>query len=408
MTSRLTLLRRSLWCCKAPRSRRLSTPMTDLDRTPVETKFFDFPDDVLPFKLQNGETLSGVTLAYQTYGELNADKSNVILLFHALTGSQNPAGINRSVPGVDLWSEECQTGWWPGWMGQGEIIDTDRFFVLCVNYLGGCYGSTGPSSINPDTGRRYGGAFPEVTLSDIVDSQMVLLDELGIERVHTVIGPSVGGMMCVSMATRYPERIERVVPVASGLFTSPLQFIYNFEQTSAILNDPNFQQGDYYDGPRPDQGLSLARMIGHKTFVSLEAMESRARGEVTPGIGPAGYQMRSPLESYMWHQGQKFLERFDANTYIRLMTAWQHFDLLEEAGATDMTDLLKHSRGHRYLLFSIDSDVCFYPEEQAAMLDALRHAGVAARRVVVSSEKGHDSFLLEPHLFADSMVDFLA
>ena len=149
-------------------------------------------------------------------------------------------------------------------------------------------------------------------------------------------------------------------------------------------------------------------MIGHKTFVSLEAMESRARGEVTPGIGPAGYQMRSPLESYMWHQGQKFLERFDANTYVRLMTAWQHFDLLEEAGATDMTELLRRSRGHRYLLFSIDSDVCFYPEEQAAMLDALRHAGVAARRVVVSSEKGHDSFLLEPHLFADSMVDFLA
>lgn len=382
--------------------------MIDPDKLPSVTEFYDFPADLLPYKLQNGETLSQIRLAYQTYGQLNADKSNAILLFHALTGSQNPAGVNLSVPGVDLWSEECQVGWWPGWMGPGRTIDTDRFFVICVNYLGGCYGSTGPISINPETGVHYGGSFPEVTFSDIVDTQMILLDHLGIGRLHTVIGPSVGGMMCVSLATRYPDRVERVVPVASGLCTSSLQFIYNFEQTNAILNDPNFNGGDYYDGSRPDQGLSLARMIGHKTFVSLDAMKFRARGEVTDGIGPAGYQMRSPLESYMWHQGQKFLQRFDANTYVRLMTAWQHFDLLEEAGATDMTELLKRSRPHRYLLFTIDSDVCYYPEEQAVMLDALRAAGVAARRIIVSSEKGHDSFLLEPELYADVLTEFLA
>ncbi len=382
--------------------------MTDPDTLPSVTEFYDFPADLLPYKLQNGEMLSQIRLAYQTYGQPNSDQSNVILLFHALTGSQNPAGINRSVPGVDLWSEECQVGWWPGWIGPGRTIDTDRFFVVCVNYLGGCYGSTGPTSINPETGVQFGGSFPEVTFSDIVDTQMALLDHLGIRKLHTAIGPSVGGMMCVSLATRYPDRVERVVPVASGLYTSSLQFIYNFEQTNAILNDPNFNGGDYYDGPRPDQGLALARMIGHKTFVSLDAMKFRARGEVTDGIGPAGYQMRSPLESYMWHQGQKFLQRFDANTYVRLMTAWQHFDLLEEAGATDMTELLKRSRPHRYLLFTIDSDVCYYPEEQALMLDALREAGVAARRVIVSSEKGHDSFLLEPELYADVLDDFLS
>lgn len=382
--------------------------MIDPDTLSSVTEFYDFPADLLPYKLQNGETLSQIRLAYQTYGQLNDDKSNAILLFHALTGSQNPAGINPSVPGVDLWSEECQVGWWPGWIGPGRTIDIDRFFVICVNYLGGCYGSTGPSSINPETGVPYGGSFPELTFSDIVDSQMILLDHLGISRLHTVIGPSVGGMMCVSLATRYPDRVERVVPVASGIYTSSLQFIYNFEQTNAILNDPNFNGGDYYGGPRPDQGLALARMIGHKTFVSLDAMKLRARGEVTDGTGPAGYQMRSPLESYMWHQGQKFLQRFDANTYVRLMTAWQHFDLLEEAGATDMTELLKRSRPHRYLLFTIDSDVCYYPEEQAVMLDALRAAGVAARRIIVSSEKGHDSFLLEPELYADVFTEFLA
>lgn len=382
--------------------------MTDPDTLPSSTEFYDLPPDLLPYKLQNGETLSEVRLAYQTYGTLNADRSNVILLFHALTGSQNPSGINPSVPGVELWSDECQVGWWPGWMGSGRTIDTDRFMVICINYLGGCYGSTGPTSINPETGLPYGGAFPEVTFADIVDVQMLLLDHLGIDKLHTVIGPSVGGMMCVSLATRYPDRVERVVPVASGLFTSSLQFLYNFEQTNAILNDPNFNGGDYHGGPKPDQGLALARMIGHKTFVSLEAMKFRARGEVNEGTGPAGYQIRSPLESYMWHQGQKFLERFDANTYIRLMTAWQHFDLLEEAGASDMTTLLKRSRPHRYLLFTIDSDVCYYPEDQAVMLDALREAGVAARRIIVSSEKGHDSFLLEPELYADVLVDFLA
>ena len=385
----------------------LPTNTTNPDLQPIETQFFDFADEQLPFKLQNGETLTEVRLAYQTYGALNADRSNAILLFHALTGSQNPSGFNESVPGVDLWTEECQTGWWGGWMGPGRTIDTDRFFVICINYLGGCYGSTGPSSVDPLTGHPYGGSFPEVTLSDIVDSQLVLLDHLGIEKVHTAIGPSVGGMMCMSLATRHPHRVERLVPVASGLHTSPLQFIHNFEQTTAILNDPNYNAGDYYDGDRPDAGLALARMIGHKTFVSLHAMKNRARGEVAD-VGPAGYRMRHPLESYMWHQGQKFIRRFDPNTYVRLMTAWQHFDLLEEAGATRMTELLARSRDHRYLLFSIDSDVCFYPDEQAEQLDALRAAGVAARRVLVVSDKGHDSFLLEPDLYRDVLVEFLA
>ncbi len=373
----------------------------------TQTQFLDYPDELLPFKLQSGETLPELRLAYELYGEVNADRSNVILVFHALTGSQHASGWTESVPGVDKWSEECQTGWWSGFVGPGLAFDTNDYAVLCVNYLGGCYGSTGPSSIDPRTGKPYGGSFPELTLSDIVDAQLPLLDHLGITRLHAVTGGSVGGMMCVSLATRHPDRVSKVIPIAAGLHTTALQFVHNFEQTNAILNDPNYNGGDYYDGQHPDEGLSLARMIGHKTFVSLDAMRLRARGEVS-GAGPPGYEMRHPLESYMWHQGQRFLERFDANTYVRLMTAWQHFELAAEAGVDSVADALERSVGHEYLLFTIDSDVCFYPDEQDDMRDQLAAAGVSVRHEVVSSDKGHDAFLLEPHLFESTLQDFLS
>ncbi len=373
----------------------------------TQTQFLDYPDELLPFKLQSGETLPELRLAYELYGEVNADRSNVILVFHALTGSQHASGWTESVPGVDKWSEECQTGWWSGFVGPGLAFDTNDYAVLCVNYLGGCYGSTGPSSIDPRTGKPYGGSFPELTLSDIVDAQLPLLDHLGITRLHAVTGGSVGGMMCLSLATRHPDRVSKVIPIAAGLHTTALQFVHNFEQTNAILNDPNYNGGDYYDGQHPDEGLSLARMIGHKTFVSLDAMRLRARGEVS-GAGPPGYEMRHPLESYMWHQGQRFLERFDANTYVRLMTAWQHFELAAEAGVDSVAEALERSVGHEYLLFTIDSDVCFYPDEQDDMRDQLAAAGVSVRHEVVSSDKGHDAFLLEPHLFESTLQDFLS
>lgn len=372
----------------------------------TQTLFYDFDDDALPFKLQSGETLAQVRLAYELYGEINDDRSNVVLVFHALTGSQHASGWTQSVDGVDKWSDECRSGWWSQFVGPGLALDTDRYAVLCVNYVGGCYGSTGPASPNPKTGKPYGGAFPELTLSDIVDSQLVLLNHLGIETLHAVTGGSVGGMMSLSLAIRHPDRVRKVMPIAAGLHTTALQFVHNFEQTNAILNDPAFNGGDYYDGAHPDRGLALARMIGHKTFVSLEAMRARARGEVT-GAGPDGYEMRHPLESYMWHQGQRFLERFDANTYVRLMTAWQHFELLLEAGLTSMSEALARSRQHEYLLFSIDSDVCFYPEEQIEMRNQLEAAGVPVRHENVISDKGHDAFLLEPHLFEDAISEFL-
>jgi homoserine O-acetyltransferase len=326
-----------------------------------------------------------------------------------LTGSQHAAGYNPSVPAAEpFWVEETHKGWWDGFIGSGRALDTDRFFVICVNYLGGCYGSTGPASINPETGRPYGSSFPRISITDVVDSQMVLLDHLGIETLHAAIGGSVGGMMCVNLATRYPARVKNVIPIAAGLGVTALQRIHIFEQCNAIENDPHFAGGDYYDGPTPDRGLALARMIGHKAFVSLKAMEERARKEVVDRYETGGYiQIVKPIESYMWHQGTKFVKRFDANSYLRTMELWQTFDLVEQADGSDLDSVLRRCRNQRFMVFSIDSDVCYYPDEQEEMVTALKRAGVPVQRITVHSDKGHDSFLLEPELFAPHLIDTL-
>lgn len=373
----------------------------------VATRFFTFGGDGDVFEFASGETMAPITLAYEIYGDLNEAQDNAILLFHALTGSHHAAGYNPRIDEVgDLWTEETHLGWWNDFIGPGRALNTDKFAVICVNYVGGCYGSTGPASINPVTSKPYGSSFPEVTVGDVVSSQVRLLDHLGIRRLHAVVGGSVGGMMCLWFSTHYPERVRFVVPIAAGLRATPLHVIYNFEQINAIMNDPNFNSGDFYEGPRPDAGLSLARMIGHKTFVSLAAMEERARGEV---LSVADDRVRNPLESYMWHQGQKFVQRFDANTYLRTMLMWQEFDLyrLAEREGSTVIEMLSRCEDHEYLVFSIDSDVCFYPEEQHELMMELKAAGVPARRITVHSEKGHDSFLLEPELFTPHLRDRL-
>lgn len=360
-----------------------------------------------PVTLQGGETLSEVTLAYEQYGQINEARDNVVLVFHALTGSQHAAGFNPFVPDLSVqWTEECQVGWWDGFIGPGRALDTDRLAVVCINYLGGCYGSTGPSSTDPSSERPWGSRFPELTLTDLVDTQMQMMSELGIEQVHGVIGGSVGGLMCVVAATRYPDRVANVIPMAAGLGVTSLQVIHNFEQMFAIVSDPEFKGGDYYGGAGPEIGLAHARMIGHKTFVSLDALRDRARDDVLQYEDLGGYQVGHPLESYMLHQGQKFVRRFDANTYLRVMELWQRFDLVDQVGAP-VPDLLARCTDQRWLVFTIDSDVCFYPEEQALMVGQLRVAGVSTKWFTVHSEKGHDAFLIEPWLFEALIRDIL-
>lgn len=372
----------------------------------VESQFFTFGSAKDPFALKCGSELPEVTLAYETYGELNADASNAILVFHALTGSQHAAGHNPEIAEIgDIWTEENHLGWWDGFIGPGKPFDTDKYFVICANYLGGCYGSSGPTSINPLTGERYGGSFPTVCFADMVDSQLELIEHLGIAKLHAVAGGSTGGVLALSLATRYPDKVDLVLPFASGVYTTALQRIHNYEQINAIQTDPNFNGGNYYDGPGPVGGLALARMISHKTFVSLRDLRLRARNEVIDiDDGPGFYDLTHPLESYMRHQGEKFVKRFDANSYLRLMHAWQTYDLAGEAGREDISELFTPCKRQRFMVFTIDSDVCFYPDEQQEMVRYLELADVPYRWITVHSDKGHDSFLLEPELYAPHIV----
>jgi homoserine O-acetyltransferase len=372
----------------------------------VESQFFTYGrEEEDRLLLQNGRRFGPVTLAYETYGRLNAEKDNAVLVFHALTGSQHVCGRNRSIPGVGaLWNEACYTGWWDDFVGPGKAVDTDRFFVVCANYLGGCYGSTGPSSINPDTDKEYGGVFPRITFSDIVDSQIPLFDELGIETFHAAIGSSLGGMLAMNFAARYPARVNRIIPVACGIESTTLTRAHNLEQILAIENDPNFCNGHYYDGPHPLRGLALARMISHKTFVSLHTMEARMADKCEQEHDEfSWYKIMTPLESYLLHQGRKLVRRFDANTYLYLVAAWSEFHLLRDCEADSYAEVFAACRHQEYLIFSIDSDVCFYPDEQQFVFEQLRENGVAAEYIAVRSGKGHDSFLLEPHLYTDAI-----
>lgn len=375
----------------------------------VETRFFEYPERQGGFRLGRGHLLPSFRLAYEIYGEISPGRDNVVLLFHALSGSQHAAGWNRRGPEVGgRWTEEMHLGWWDAFVGPGRAVDTRRWCVVCINYLGGCYGSTGPSSVDAATGKPFGSRFPHLTASDVVDSQVALLDALGVEQVHAVIGNSVGGLLALNFAVRHPGRVRIVIPVATGIHVSVLQRIMSLEQIVAIENDPDFRGGDYYEGRLPERGLALARMISHKTFISLAAIERRARGEV---VGDAGffswYGLGTPLESYMLHQGLKFVRRFDANTYLRVLDIWQKFDLLEQAGTTSFEEAFERCRHQRYLVFSIDSDVCFYPDQQRELVEVLRRSGVASMHITVHSDKGHDSFLLEPALFTPHLVHTL-
>lgn len=376
----------------------------------VKSKFFTYGDKPESrLVLHDGREFGPVTLAYETYGELNEKKDNAILVFHALSGSQHVAGYNPEVAGVgDIWNEACRTGWWDDFAGPGKAVDTDRFFVVCANYFGGCYGSTGPSSINPETGKEYGGDFPHITFSDIVDSQLPLFDELGIGKFHAVIGSSLGGLLAMNFSARYPDKAQRIIPIACGLESTILTRVHNLEQILAIENDPNFCNGHYYDGPAPVRGLALARMISHKTFVSLHAMEERMTDKCEQEQDEfSWYKIKTPLESYILHQGRKLVRRFDANSYLYLIAAWSNYHLRRDCGAKDYGEVFANCKHQEYLVISINDDVCFYPDEQDYLFRQLVDNGIKAEFLSVSSDKGHDSFLLEPHLYLEAIKDVL-
>ena len=371
--------------------------------TITRTQFFQTGSHATPVRLRDGAALPGITLAYETWGKLNAECSNAVLLFHALSGSHHAAGYNPKLPEVgDFWQPELHEGWWDNLIGPGKAIDTRKFFVICANYLGGCYGSTGPTTINPTTNQPWGAAFPAVTAADQAEIVCRLLDHLQIEQLNAVVGPSVGGLVGLTFATVFPQRVRNVVSVAAGYKTTVLNRLILFEQILAIENDPHFNGGNYYDDQAPLYGLALARMISHKTFVHLDAIENRARQDVIqPDDVLAWYRVRDQFQSYMLHQGKKFVRRFDANTYLRIIDMWSRYDATSEGNAESPTELFGRSRdaGQHWLVFSIDSDFCFYPEEQSELVKHLESAQVDVMHITVHSDKGHDSFLLEPNLY---------
>jgi len=335
----------------------------------TETRYLEYGNADEPVKLKSGGSLNGVRIAYETWGELNEAKDNAILIFHALSGSHRVTGQGGAPEvGAELWNESLDEGWWRELVGPGKSIDTDQYFVICPNYLGGCYGSTGPSDVNPETGKAYGHSFPQVNVADQADMGAKVIESLGIEKLHGLVGPSVGGLCALTFATNYAERVERVVLMASGFKTTVLNRLILFEQILAIENDPHFNGGDYYEGEKPDYGLALARM-----------------------------------------QGKKFVERFDANTYLRIVDMWSRYDAVKEGDAEDAKALLSRcaAAGQKFLIFSIDSDFCFYPEEQQEITRNLEAAEVPVTHITVHSDKGHDSFLIDHHLYGPHLKQMM-
>ena len=367
----------------------------------VDSCYFQFGSAKRPFVLTNGSQLEEVTIAYETYGQLNSDASNAILVFHALTGSQHAAGYNPRVKlASEYWSGECHVGWWDAFIGPERALDTNRYYIICANYLGGCYGSSGPATLMPRKKIPYANSFPAVSASDIVDSQIRLLDHLGIKKLHAVIGGSSGGMLALNLAVRYADRVVRIIPIAAGLDADTLQQLHILEQIFAIERDSNFAGGDYYNARPPTAGLMLARMISHKSFVSLQALTERAGQEIRDFHHYFKFHtMHSSLESYMLHHAEKFTKRFDANSYMRILEMWLTFDLLRESKSNSFTELFARCRQQRFLIFSIDSDVCFYPYRQTELTKVLKESEVPVTHITVHSDKGHDSFLLEPELY---------
>lgn len=371
----------------------------------IETHFLTAGD----FTLDSGEVLPDARLAYETYGTLNAEASNAILLFHALTGSQHAHGYNPRVPGVEpLWQEENHQGWWDAMIGPGRPLDTDRYFIVCANLLGSCYGSSGPYALHPD-GRPWGGRFPRVSAADQARIQVDLLAHLGIEQFH-VIGPSVGGLAGLALTALFPEKVKGFISIGSGYVPLIEHQLSVFEQILAIELDPLFCGGHYALDAPPLRGLAFARIIGHKAFVYQQGLENRARAATGDRCGMLSwYAPTRNTQSYMLHQGTKFARRFDANAYLRLADMWISFDLPRLTGAPDLAAALNGCRREQvpFLVFGIDTDACFPQEAQSELTQQLRRAGIPAELQIVHSLKGHDSFLLEPERYAEAITRFL-
>jgi len=352
----------------------------------VERKLYTFAEPPNEMILESGASLGPVTLAYETYGTLNKDKSNVVMVLHALSGNSHAAGTYSE--------EDEKPGWWDNMVGPGKGIDTDRYFVICPNIIGSCYGSTGPSSQNPVTGRAYALDFPLFTISDIVKAQKELLDFLGIAKVLCLIGGSIGGMQALEWAVSYPQMVQAAIPIASTCKRSALSIGLSEAQRQAIMADPRWNSGDYYGGHRPDKGLALARMIGHISYLSEDSMH-RKFGRRLKENNAFNYDFSADfeVESYLHYQGQKFVDRFDANSYLYITKASDYFDLGEQRGNGSLVSAFSKAAA-KFLVVAFSSDWLYPTSQSKEMVKAMKKAGREVSFCEIETDFGHDSFLL--------------
>ncbi len=338
-----------------------------------------------PLALDCGRTLPAYELVYETYGELNAERTNAVLICHALSGDHHAAGYHRL--------DDRKPGWWETCIGPGKPIDTNHFHVVCLNNLGGCKGSTGPMSINPETGKPYGPDFPIVTVRDWVRSQARLAERLGIERWAAVIGGSLGGMQALQWAIDFPERLRHAVVIAAAPKLSAQNIGFNEVARQAIMSDPDFHDGRYYEhGTLPRRGLALARMLGHITYLSDEAMRAKFGRELREGKLNFGFDVEFQVESYLRYQGQSFVEKFDANTYLLMTKALDYFDPAADYD-NDLARALARARAE-FMVMSFTSDWRFAPSRSREIVKALVDSRKAVSYAEIEAHHGHDAFLM--------------
>ncbi|MFH1349608.1 MAG: homoserine O-acetyltransferase [Pseudomonadota bacterium] len=352
----------------------------------VEKQFYTFASPPHEMVLESGKRHGPVTIAYETLGTLNEDKSNAILICHALSGDSHVAGY---------YSENDQKpGWWDIMVGPEKGIDTNRYFVICSNILGSCMGSIGPSSINPKTDKPYGLDFPLVTIGDMVRAQKALLDHLGLEKILCIIGGSIGGLQVLEWCVRYPDMVVSAIPLATTMKHSALTIAFHEVARQAIMADPNWKGGDYYSGPKPDLGLALARMIGHITYLSDESMRHKfGRRLQDKNDFSFNFDADFQVESYLRYQGRKFVERFDANSYLYITKAADYYDLEEEHGSGSGVKAFSKAKA-KFLVVSFTSDWLYPTYQSKAMVQAMKKSGLDVSFCEIEAEWGHDAFLL--------------
>jgi len=352
----------------------------------VAKKIFTFAEPPRQMSLDSGKKLGPITIAYETYGELNKERNNVVMVFHALSGNSHAAGYYRE--------KDVKPGWWDNMVGPQKGIDTDKYFVVCSNIIGSCYGSTGPSSINPATGRAYGLDFPLITIADMVRAQKALIDHLGINKLLCLVGGSIGGMQAMEWAVSYPKMVESVIPIASTCKRSALAIGLSEAQRQAIMADPSWKDGGYYGTAIPEKGLALARMIGHISYLSEDSMH-RKFGRRLHENNAFKYDFSGDfqVESYLQYQGKKFVERFDANSYLYITKASDYFDLGEQRGRGSLVEAFSRSSA-KFLVVSFSSDWLYPTSQSKEMVSAMKKAGIDVSFCEIETDFGHDSFLL--------------